>query len=886
MSNPKKEKKEMKKILLSMGLMLAALTLTNCSNEIDENINANTDGANFELTADIDTDRATTNGYNIKWEKGDALNLYHAVAGTTTYTNDAKFAIDETDITAGRFTGKLGGELTAEAYDWYAFYPYDSYLAAPTGANYTTLWAQNQTALDTDDQSHISKANNPLYGVAKGVSATAPLAITMRPLGTMLKINLINVSDEDLEVSSVDFATTSCKITGSYKVNFTGTTPVVTKSGDNYTYNNVNLKFSCGTVLAEAHNIAGDCQVFAAVAPFTAPAGEVLTITVATNKGNVEVKKTLSAATEFKPGVVNTINVEIEATNAVEYEYVKVTNFSTLSAGDEVVFAATLSGKTGVLKQNGTSTGPSFYTTNIAIVGNTIEGITNDFVYVVGGDATNGYTFTQNGKYLYATNTNNGVRFGTTSTSRWTITANNDAAKSHTVKVNTSSVRWLTIYNSQDWRVYTSANSTATNTDDILFFVKQVKVDDGKEDQTLTFSTNAITLNDVDINTFEEPELSGANTTVAYTSSNTNVATVDASTGEVTIVEGGIGTTTISAEAAESDTWNMAAASYTITVKQTIIPEVSATEFNAAKVDANKLYSLSGIIKNVKDTNYGNFDLYDDASNKVYVYGLYSPDGKTDRYWTTAGVKEGDYLTVHANRGEYNGSAQAVNARYVSHYGIKVTVPTTSVAAAGGSVEIPIELPSEVTDGTLDFTKVSGVADVTLGANSITVTYPENTGNTARDTSIKLTYGNVYTTFTVSQATDAVSATESMSIYANKGTLASDKLSISWTSTSGNFTVTNNKASSSSAIRVTDSDHHRVYAKSNLVVTANNGKKFTQVKITCTTSAYATVLKNAISGATVSGSVVTVNCTTPVSEVKSNNVSEQTRINKVEVTFE
>ena len=312
MSNPKKEKKEMKKILLSMGLMLAALTLTNCSNEIDENINANTDGANFELTADIDTDRAATNSYNITWEKGDALNLYHAVAGTTTYTNDAKFAIDETDLTAGRFTGKLGGELTAEAYDWYAFYPYNEYVKAPTGASYYKLWAQNQVASDTDDQLHIAKSNNPLYGVAKGVSATAPLAITMKPLGTMLKINLINVSDEDLEVSSVDFATTSCKITGSYKVNFTGTTPVVTKSGDNYTYNNVNLKFSCGAVLAMAGNAEGDCQVFAAVAPFTAPAGEVLTITVATNKGNVVVTKTLSAATEFKPGVVNTINVEME----------------------------------------------------------------------------------------------------------------------------------------------------------------------------------------------------------------------------------------------------------------------------------------------------------------------------------------------------------------------------------------------------------------------------------------------------------------------------------------------------------------------------------------------------------------------------------------------
>lgn len=636
MSNPKKEKKEMKKILLSMGLMLAALTLTNCSNEIDENINANTDGANFELTADIDTDRAATNSYNIKWEKGDALNLYHAVAGTTTYTNDAKFAIDETDITAGRFTGKLGGELTAEAYDWYAFYPYDSYLAAPTGANYTQLWAQNQVAADTDDQLHIAKSNNPLYGVAKDVSATAPLAITMKPLGTMLKINLINVSDEDLEVSSVDFATTSCKITGSYKVNFTGTTPVATKSDDTHTYNNVNLKFSCGAVLAEAHNIAGDCQVFAAVAPFTAPAGEVLTITVVTDKGNVVVEKTLSAATEFKPGVVNTINVEMEE--------------------------------------------------------------------------------------------------------------------------------------------------------------------------------------------FSEAEE---------------------------------------------------------------IQKLTAAEFNALANFAGP-YILQGTVENVSNTQYGNFYLTD-ATGSVYVYGLSSPEGVT-QYWSKSGVKAGDCLTVKATRGDYYETKQAKNAIYVSHYGITVTAPTEEIAAAGGSVESTVTLPTPAVDGASVSVSVNDGSKAFATANysdgKVVVTLAKNEG-VNREAIITVNYGMAKASFTVLQAAGAAAPTTTTATitFDNKNKRTSYSTSAQVWKENG-IVVTNNKKSSTS--NVGDySNPARFYKSSEFILEAPGN--ITKLVFNCSGGSSYNLTLSKGTNYTVTGSgsaTVTVEFTTASSNTFTiASLANQVRISKIAVTY-
>lgn len=66
---------------------------------------------------------------------------------------------------------------------------------------------------------------------------------------------------------------------------------------------------------------------------------------------------------------------------------------------------------------------------------------------------------------------------------------------------------------------------------------------------------------------FTAPTLTKAtNAAVTYSSSDTNVATVNATTGEVTLV--GAGTTTIKAEAPENDTYTAGSAQYTLTVVQ------------------------------------------------------------------------------------------------------------------------------------------------------------------------------------------------------------------------------------------------------------------------------------------------------------------------------
>lgn len=90
----------------------------------------------------------------------------------------------------------------------------------------------------------------------------------------------------------------------------------------------------------------------------------------------------------------------------------------------------------------------------------------------------------------------------------------------------------------------------------------------------------------------------------------------------------------------------------------------TVAEFLAASVDANVEYTLKGTITAVANTTYGNFDLTDETGT-VYIYGLNSPDGATNKYWATSGAKLGDDIIIKTVRAEFNGSAQGINAKFV-----------------------------------------------------------------------------------------------------------------------------------------------------------------------------------------------------------------------------
>ena len=89
----------------------------------------------------------------------------------------------------------------------------------------------------------------------------------------------------------------------------------------------------------------------------------------------------------------------------------------------------------------------------------------------------------------------------------------------------------------------------------------------------------------------------------------------------------------------------------------------TVAEFLAAAEDST-IYELTGVIKNVANTYYGNFDLQDETGS-VYVYGIYDEAG--NKVFESLGLKEGDTLTMRGVRTSYKDVAQVGSGVYVSH---------------------------------------------------------------------------------------------------------------------------------------------------------------------------------------------------------------------------
>ena len=114
-----------------------------------------------------------------------------------------------------------------------------------------------------------------------------------------------------------------------------------------------------------------------------------------------------------------------------------------------------------------------------------------------------------------------------------------------------------------------------------------------------------------------------------------------------------------------------------------VIKKVTVAEFNAAEVDNDTWYEMTGTVKNLKDGDqYGNFDL-EDATGSVYVYGLLAEKGgekkKFQELVAKYGIANGSTITIRANRGDYQGKIEAMNA-YIVPEGGGSSSETTTVA--------------------------------------------------------------------------------------------------------------------------------------------------------------------------------------------------------------
>lgn len=307
----------MRKQILTLGaICAAAFTLTNCNKEIAEPQAPVTGGTDFEIIATTADTKTANNGLNTVWATGDDLTVFHAVAGSTTYGSNDKFTYSGAD---NKFTGKLATGLDAsKSYDWYAMFPYSSYINTPTNSDkggYVYIGERSdQTQIQTgnDSKAHLiygasnqtGLRNCPLYAVAKGVAASATPTFTMKQLASIVEVNVTNTNTAPLTVSTVSFtAPAGTNIVGTFYVNFTDNGGAVYTDGD-YPGNTANLTVKSGTAIAKD----GVAKFYLAIKPFAANIGNELKISV----NGYEKTHKLTKNVEFKAGKIEAVSFKYD----------------------------------------------------------------------------------------------------------------------------------------------------------------------------------------------------------------------------------------------------------------------------------------------------------------------------------------------------------------------------------------------------------------------------------------------------------------------------------------------------------------------------------------------------------------------------------------------
>ena len=306
---------KMKKFILSLGLIATAFGLTNCTKNEEFAPVVETKG-DFAIYASTET-RTANDGLETVWSAGDDLGVFHAVTEETTYAKDGQFKLE--DVETGQFLGSVNGTLDPqEEYDWYAMYPYSSYVPGPanTGSGYMTIGCSpsaTQTQTGNNSMAHVAGKNFPLVGKAYAVPANQSPALAMTHVATLLEFEVTNSLEEAITVSNIKFTAPSALV-GTFYIDFTDTDNIeVESSGSGYTSKAATLIVKNG----EAIEAGESAKFYLPVAPFTANANAKLAIEVNVTSGEkvgmLAKEITLANETAFSAGKIKNVKVNYNA---------------------------------------------------------------------------------------------------------------------------------------------------------------------------------------------------------------------------------------------------------------------------------------------------------------------------------------------------------------------------------------------------------------------------------------------------------------------------------------------------------------------------------------------------------------------------------------------
>ena len=295
----------MKKIFSFGAIAAAVMAFAGCAQEIEQPEVPQQEGVAFELVAEVST-KTVNDGLATNWAEGDALNVFFTENGSTEYGVNNQFTV--ANVETGLFTGTIAAYPEAsKSYDWFAIYPYSSYVSTPAATNsgYLTLAGKTQTQNGVNNMAHIAGKNYPLYGKLLDNPGNEVPALELSHVASLLKVVVKNTTSEPLVVSDVYF-TAPEDIVGTYYLNVTEDAVVCTNSGADYVASTAHLKVNDAEVPAN-----DEAAFYLAVKPFTAEADAQLALAI----NDVEAGKkivTLKETKSFEAGVITTLNFTIK----------------------------------------------------------------------------------------------------------------------------------------------------------------------------------------------------------------------------------------------------------------------------------------------------------------------------------------------------------------------------------------------------------------------------------------------------------------------------------------------------------------------------------------------------------------------------------------------
>lgn len=293
----------------------------------------------------------------------------------------------------------------------------------------------------------------------------------------------------------------------------------------------------------------------------------------------------------------------------------------------------------------------------------------------------------------------------------------------------------------------------------------------------------------------------GANVTTAEDGTTVNVSFETNKSTEETKTY----TVTVSAEGVESQVVTITQKAY---VTPSVIEEITVAEFLKKEVSTEVWYKLTGTIKEIMNTTYGNFYL-EDETGYVYVYGLTATQvASNDKSFASLNLNQGDVLTLVGTRAQYASASVADQKEQVggpAYYLSHVTAPYMELTSTGATVAANVTTQTIEVKSNCEWT-ANPSEGVTLntasgsGDATITMTFAANETEDPITHTVIFTSGEITQTYTLTQKapeTGDVETAEPVTLIIDGSTLTSTATTVDSDHNFGGVTLTMSKGAKS-----------------------------------------------------------------------------------------